>query len=227
MRGKDAPHIFRKGKCNVVEGSVCVAINAFSFVRWLLPTQAARSLYILSMGHGIFGDVTADGDTNKDVTTRRLHDWLPVALPNALGYPGTSQYTYPFHATLLYGGEGSIDQHTAMQLKHAIRLDTRVFHATVKRLKAVGDEETGLIIMCLDCPSMVACMKTAYDVYERMSGKKPDHTLHGGYVMGMSPHITVAFYASLQAASDDLRRFRARSPSYGGGTVRLNNFRVE
>lgn len=204
-----------------------MAINAFSFVHWLLTTQAVRSLYILSMGHGIFGDVTVTGDTNKDVTTMRLHNWLPVALPNALGYPGTSQYEHPFHATLLYTGDVSIDRHTSMQVSRAVGLDTRVFHATVKQLKAVGDEDNGLIIMSLDCPSMVECMKTAYDVYERMSGKKHVHTLHGGYVMGMSPHITVAFYASLQAASDDLRRFRARSPGYGGGRVRLNNFRVE
>lgn len=184
------------------------------------------SFCALVMGHGVFGDVTLATDVNNDVTTRRLHQWLQTAFPNALGYPGTSKYTRPFHATLLYIGDDPIDSNTITCFENAINLD-QTFHATVKGFKAVGDESSGLIIMSLDCPLMVGAMKDAYDAWETLSGEKPDATFHGGYVMGLSPHVTIAFYASQKDASDDLKRFYARSPNYGGGQLACNNFRVE
>ena len=181
----------------------------------------------------VVGDITIGEDADSAATYDRLKEWTVRAFPTNTGLPGSEAIRLPHHSTMLYYGRGVPDEKflAAIAPVHIERFD---FTGVVWRMKAVGGDSRGLVIMIFKCEGMQLVANRLHSGLTRDMEKPPKQGLHEDdqeYQHGFCPHITLAAFENLQAAADALKTmevtcWREWIGLFYGKDVRMHDYKA-
>ncbi len=181
----------------------------------------------------VVGQVTINTPWNPETTYEQLREWTSRAFPTNIGLPGSDAIRLPYHSTMLYYGRGVPDEKflAVIEPLHIERFD---FSGVVSRLKAVGNDNRGLIIMIFKSEEMQLAANRLHSVLTRDMDKPPKQELREDDQdcrYGFCPHITLAAFKSLREAENALEGMDAESSAEWNNrfllkVVRMHNYEV-
>lgn len=139
------------------------------------------------------------------------------------------------HATFIYLWRGPVDEKLSSVISRSGMLSFD-FPGSVRGLKAIGDENYGLLILEFFCPEFGARATEVFEMIEEQTGRAPKMTRHlddPTLVGGFNPHITIAQFSSLAEAEAAMQESSISAElrdewdrSFRGKSVRMHNFRA-